>query len=149
MSPHPRGCAFCALLADPAQGHFIYHDDLIAAFLDRNPLFPGHCLVIPCQHYETLADLPPDLLTPLFGLAQQLSAIIPPTLGAEGSLLINNNRISQSVPRLHLHVIPRRRGDGQRHFMWPRQPYSSAQQAVEIARQLSEALAACRCQTGD
>lgn len=135
-----RPCPFCALLADPANGHFVYQDDLIAVFLDRSPVFPGHCLVIPRAHHETLADLPPELLTPLYVVTQRLAAVMPEALEADGTLIVTNNRVSQSVPHLHVHVIPRRRGDGLRHFLWPRQRYASAEQAAALATRLREAL---------
>ena len=93
------------------------------AFLDRRPLFPGHCLLVPKTHYETLTDLPQQLVTDLFTNAQVLARAVEKAMEAEGTFVAINNRISQSVPHLHVHVVPRRRNDGLRGFFWPRQGY--------------------------
>ena len=101
------------------------------AFLDHRPLFPGHCLLIPRQHCETLADLPRELLEPFFSTAQLLSRAIPEAMGKPGSFVAMNNVVSQSVPHLHVHVVPRRPKDGLRGFFWPRTKYESEQQMEE------------------
>ena len=101
------------------------------AFLDHRPLFPGHCLVIPREHYETLADLPQELLEPFFSTVQLLSRAIPEAMKKPGSFVAMNNVVSQSVPHLHVHVVPRKPKDGLRGFFWPRQKYESDEQLAE------------------
>jgi histidine triad (HIT) family protein len=119
----------------------VLEDDSTLAFLDRRPLFPGHALLIPREHIETLADLPDELLPDLFGNARLLARAMEEGLGAEGSFVAINNRVSQSVPHLHVHVVPRRPKDGLRGFFWPRQKYESDEHAAEVAAQLREAVA--------
>jgi len=118
----------------------VLEDERSAAFLDQRPLFPGHCLLIPRDHYETLIDLPPELVGPLFQNARLLARAVEVGLGAEGSFVAINNRVSQSVPHLHIHIVPRRKGDGLRGFFWPRQRYASEAEMAEIARKLREAI---------
>ena len=118
----------------------VYQDKTCLAFLDHRPLFPGHCLLVPKQHYETLADLPQDLMKPFFTAAQLLSRAVEAGLGAEGSFVAINNRISQSVPHLHVHVVPRRKGDGLRGFFWPRQKYRDEAQMLEVQKTLRTAI---------
>ena len=118
----------------------VLEDERSAAFLDQRPLFPGHCLLIPREHYETLIDLPPELVGPLFQNARLLARAVEVGLGAEGSFVAINNRVSQSVPHLHIHIVPRRKGDGLRGFFWPRQRYASEAEMAEIARKLREAI---------
>jgi histidine triad (HIT) family protein len=113
----------------------------VAAFLDARPLFPGHTLVVPRRHIELLPDLPSDLLGPLFAAVQRVALAVVEALGADGSFVANNNRVSQSVPHLHVHVVPRRRGDGLRGFFWPRQRYASDADAAAVATRLRAALA--------
>ena len=115
-------------------------DGRVFAFLDHRPLFPGHCLVVPKQHYETLADLPADLLPDLFGAAQRLSQAVESALGADGSFVAINNRVSQSVPHLHVHVVPRRRKDGLKGFFWPRTRYQSEAEMHAVRDALRAAL---------
>ena len=115
-------------------------DRLMMAFLDVRPVFKGHVLVIPRAHHETLADLPGELLAPLFGLVQQLSAAMPRALGSQGSFVGLNNVVSQSVPHLHVHVVPRTKGDGLRGFFWPRGKYADDDEAEQCARRLAAAL---------
>jgi histidine triad (HIT) family protein len=117
-------------------------DRLVMAFLDARPLFKGHVLVIPRAHHETLAELPGELIAPLFGLVQQLSAVMPSELGAQGSFVGLNNTVSQSVPHLHVHVVPRTKGDGLRGFFWPRGKYADDDEAAGYARRLAAALPA-------
>src|SRR5690349_20221655 len=112
-------CKFCAI--DPAIAVHETSDCLV--FLDYRPVFPGHCLVIPKQHYETLPELPPKLLEPLFHEVQRVARAVETALGAQGSFVAVNNKVSQSVPHLHVHVVPRRAKDGLRGFFWPRQSY--------------------------
>ena len=112
----------------------------VVAFLDHRPLFPGHCLVIPREHVETLGDLPGSLTAPLFDAAAAVARAVEAGLGADGSFVAVNNRVSQSVPHLHVHVVPRRRGDGLRGFFWPRTKYASVEERDEYARKIAAAL---------
>lgn len=118
----------------------VYQDQTCLAFLDHRPLFPGHCLLVPKQHYETLADLPQDLMKPFFSAAQLISRAVEAGLEAEGSFVAINNRISQSVPHLHVHIVPRRKGDGLRGFFWPRQKYQDGAQMLEVQKTLRTAI---------
>ncbi|WP_376788842.1 HIT family protein [Thermoflexus sp.] len=133
-------CVFCRILRGEAPAFMVLEDERSAAFLDQRPLFPGHCLLIPRSHYETLTDLPPELVGPLFQNARLLARAVEVGLGAEGSFVAINNRVSQSVPHLHIHIVPRRKGDGLRGFFWPRQRYASEAEMAEIARKLREAI---------
>lgn len=110
-------------------------------FLDYRPVFPGHCLVVPKQHYETLPELPPELLKPLFHEVQLVARAVETALGAEGSFVAVNNKVSQSVPHLHVHVVPRRRKDGLKGFFWPRQSYRDETHMAEVRDLLRHALA--------
>lgn len=118
----------------------VYADLNCIAFLDHRPLFPGHCLLIPRDHYETLADLPKGSIQPLFTAAQLLCRAVEAALGAEGSFVAINNRISQSIPHLHVHIVPRRKGDGLRGFFWPRQRYKDAEQMQQVQTSLRAAI---------
>ena len=109
------------------------------AFLDHRPIFPGHCLLVPKEHYETLDDLPGSLIGPLFTNVQTLSRAVELGLNADGKLVINN-RISQSVPHRHVHIVPRRRGDGLRGFFWPRQRYTDEDHIREVQEAVREAI---------
>jgi histidine triad (HIT) family protein len=111
------------------------------AFLDHRPLFPGHCLLIPRHHHETLADLPRELLEPFFSTAQLLSRAVPEAMGKPGSFVAMNNVVSQSVPHLHVHVVPRKPKDGLRGFFWPRHKYESDKQMIEARDAIRAALA--------
>ena len=119
-------CRFCAIVAGDEDSHVVFEDEHSLAFLDHRPLFPGHTLLVPRDHIETLADLPRDLLEPYFAAAQLLSRAIPDAMGKPGSFVAMNNIVSQSVPHLHCHVVPRKRKDGLRGFFWPRTRYESA-----------------------
>jgi histidine triad (HIT) family protein len=134
-------CVFCEIVAGRRPAHVVYDDGPALAFLDTRPLFKGHTLLVPREHYETLPDLPAGLLAPYFGAAQRLSAAMETAFGAAGSFVAMNNRVSQSVPHLHTHVVPRNRKDGLRGFFWPRTKYDSDDEAREYAKRLREALA--------
>jgi histidine triad (HIT) family protein len=121
--------------------HVVFEDERSLAFLDDRPLFPGHSLLVPREHHETLLDLPDDLVTVLFTNARLLARAMEAGLDAEGSFVALNNRVSQSVPHLHVHVVPRRRKDGLRGFFWPRQKYTDEAHAGEVARTLRETVA--------
>ena len=116
-------------------------DEPTLAFLDSRPLFPGHTLLVPRAHVETLPDLPDDLLRPLFANARLLAGAMEEAFGAEGSFVAINNRVSQSVPHLHVHVVPRRRKDGLRGFFWPRQGYRATRPTQLEARDALRAAA--------
>ena len=128
-------CPFCRVAAGRAEGRLVLADDTCVAFLDHRPLLPGHCLVVPRAHVETLGDLPRDLIGPLFAAVQLVAGAVERALQADGSFVAINNRVSQSVPHLHVHVVPRRRGDGlfARDFVWRRRPYAGDEEA-EAAR---------------
>lgn len=134
-------CPFCRIVAGEAPAHVVLDDERCLAFLDARPLFPGHVLVVPRAHHETLVDLPPDLLGPLFARVRSLAEVMEVGLGAAGSFVAVNNRVSQSVAHLHVHVVPRNRRDGLRGFFWPRQAYRSDAHAAEVAATVRSALA--------
>jgi histidine triad (HIT) family protein len=138
----PRTCTFCAVVAGDVPAHRVLEDDGFVAFLDIRPLFPGHVLVVPRPHVETLADLPAADAGPLFERVRALAGVMEAALGAQGSFVAVNNRVSQSVPHLHVHVVPRTKGDGLRGFFWPRQRYGSDEEAAAVADRLRSALAA-------
>jgi histidine triad (HIT) family protein len=118
----------------------VHADELTVGFLDRRPLFHGHVLLIPRAHHETLADLPADLVGPLFAVVQRLSRAVPAALDAQGSFVAMNNVVSQSVPHLHVHVVPRRRKDGLRGFFWPRTTYAGADEMAAVAERIRAAM---------
>jgi histidine triad (HIT) family protein len=139
--PNPE-CRFCGIVAgDDETAHVVYEDETSLAFLDHRPLFPGHCLLVPREHHETLADLPAGLLEPFFAAAQLLSRAIPEAVGKPGSFVAINNVVSQSVPHLHVHVVPRRPKDGLRGFFWPRHKYESEGHMAEVAEALRAKIA--------
>ena len=116
-------CVFCKIANGGLTAHIVYEDSESIAFLDRDPLFPGHVLLCPREHHETLPDLPANLTGPLFGTTQLLAKAVEAAVNAEGTFIAINNRVSQSVPHLHIHVVPRRRRDGLKGFFWPHQKY--------------------------
>jgi histidine triad (HIT) family protein len=138
-------CAFCPIVRGEADSaRVVLEDDATLGFLDHRPLFPGHTLLVPREHVETLVDLPDDVLPELFSNTRLLARAMEEGLGADGSFVAINNRVSQSVPHLHVHVVPRRRKDGLRGFFWPRHKYESAEQEAEMAARLHAAVAALR-----
>jgi histidine triad (HIT) family protein len=137
-----KPCAFCAVVAGDASADIVHSGPTTVAFLDTKPVFPGHVLLVPRTHVTTLADLPPDELPAFFTLAQRLERAVEGALDAPGSLVLINNVISQSVPHLHLHVIPRRPKDGLRFFLGPRHPYGSSDESAAIARRIAAGLEA-------
>jgi len=134
-------CLFCAIASGEQPAEIVLADEVAVAFLDSRPVFKGHVLVIPRDHYETLADLPAELVGPLFTRVQRVSAALPAALGAQGTFVALNNVVSQSVPHLHVHVVPRTRGDGLRGFFWPRQRYADDAEAAAYAQRIRDALA--------
>ncbi|HEY7483723.1 MAG TPA: HIT family protein [Streptosporangiaceae bacterium] len=133
-------CVFCEIVAGERAAHIVFDDETALAFLDSRPLFKGHTLIVPREHIETLPDLPPDLLGPFFARVQQVAAAMETALAAAGSFVAINNKVSQSVPHLHVHVVPRNRKDGLRGFFWPRTKYASDAEAAEYAERLRAAL---------
>lgn len=127
-----QDCPFCKIVRAEAQSYKVFEDDITLAFLDRRPLFPGHSLLIPKSHYETLIDLPASLVSPLFQNAQLLARAMEQGLQAEGTFVAINNRISQSVPHLHIHIVPRHKKDGLKGFFWPRQHYPDEEAVLSI-----------------
>lgn len=128
-------CVFCRIAAGELKSDLVFQNSEVIAFLDNRPLFPGHVLVCPRSHYETLPDLPAALIPAVFGIARLVSKAVEVALDAEGSFVAINNRVSQTVPHLHVHVVPRRRRDGLRGFFWPRNNYvdDAAREAVRDA----------------
>ncbi len=130
-------CKFCEIASKSV---IVFEDDISLAFLDHRPLFPGHTLLIPKVHCETLADLPADLVGPFFANVQLLSSAVERGMQAEGSFVAINNRVSQSVPHLHVHIVPRNKGDGLRGFFWPRQKYRDEEQIQTVQALIKSAL---------
>ena len=137
-------CLFCRIIAGEVASAKVFEDDLTLAFLDHRPLFPGHCLLIPKAHYETLAELPEDLIEPLFSNARMLAGAVQQAMGADGSFVAINNRVSQSVAHLHIHIVPRRKKDGLRGFFWPRGKYESEAEMERVRDSLREAIGRLR-----
>ena len=133
-------CVFCDIASNEAEAELVFSDDHSVAFLDIRPLFPGHCLLIPRAHVVTLADLPLDQVGPLFTNARMLSRVVPRAMGAAGSFVAMNNVVSQSVPHLHVHVVPRNPKDGLKGFFWPRRGYRDAAHLQETAAAIRGAI---------
>ena len=133
-------CLFCRIVSGELPATVVYEDDNVVAFLDHRPLFPGHTLLVPRQHVETLGELPTKLVAPYFEAAQLLSLAVESAMDAEGTFVAMNNRVSQSVPHLHVHIVPRRRKDGLKGFFWPRTKYKSDEEMEEVKRKISAAL---------
>jgi histidine triad (HIT) family protein len=141
MSSNKPNCIFCGVVSGENSANIVFEDDISLAFLDRRPLFPGHCLLVPKKHFETLSDLPSDLVGPFFKNVQLLARAVEAALEAEGSFVALNNRVSQSVPHLHVHVVPRRKKDGLKGFFWPRNKYSSDSELAAVQRAIQSAIA--------
>jgi len=133
-------CVFCDIVAGESPAHVVLDDDRFVAFLDIRPLFHGHTLLVPREHVVTLPDLDVDLVGPFFERVQRLAVAVEEGCGAQGTLIAINNTVSQSVPHLHAHVVPRTKGDGLRGFFWPRHPYDSPEHAEEVAGRIRAAL---------
>ncbi len=133
-------CTFCRIASGEISAAVVYQDEHSLAFLDHRPLFPGHCLLIPKIHYRTIADLPAAAVEPLFSTARLLCRAVEDALRADGSFLAVNNRVSQSVPHLHVHVVPRRVKDGLKGFFWPRTKYRDDSELELVRRAVSDAV---------
>ena len=137
-------CLFCEIAKGEVSATVVFQDEISVAFLDHRPLFPGHCLLVPREHFETFGDLPSELIEPLFSAAQLLARAVELALEAEGTFVAMNNRVSQSVPHLHVHIVPRRRKDGLKGFFWPRHKYENPDQIVEVQKAIQSAVAELR-----
>ncbi|WP_431728754.1 HIT family protein [Verrucosispora sp. TAA-831] len=135
------GCVFCGIVAGEVPAFRVVDTDDGVAFLDTRPVFKGHVLVVPRTHLVTLADLPPESLAGYFGLVRRLAVAVESGLGAGGTFVAMNNKVSQSVPHLHTHVVPRTKGDGLRGFFWPRTRYADDAEATAYAERVRHALA--------
>jgi histidine triad (HIT) family protein len=133
-------CVFCGIVAGDVPAHLAHEDELFVAFLDTRPVFKGHVLLMPREHVETLPDLPAGLRDGFLELAQRLAVAMKEALGAQGSFVAVNNTVSQSVPHLHLHVVPRTKGDGLRGFFWPRTTYADDEEAAAFAARIRTSL---------
>jgi len=134
-------CLFCDIVDGRVPATVVVDEPFVLWFLDTRPVFKGHVLLVPRIHVDTLVDLPAELLPPLMGAVQRTAAAVVTGLGAQGSFVACNNVVSQSVPHLHWHVVPRTKGDGLRGFFWPRTKYASDQEAQEYAARVAGALA--------
>jgi histidine triad (HIT) family protein len=133
-------CLFCDIVAGDVPAATVLDDELAVGFLDTRPLFHGHVLLVPRTHVETFADLPPEDVGPFFERAQRLSVAVRDAMDAQGTFVALNNVVSQSVPHLHVHVVPRRRKDGLRGFFWPRTKYADDAEREKVAEQIRAAL---------
>ena len=133
-------CLFCRIVSGELPATIVYEDENAVAFLDHRPLFHGHTLLVPREHVETLGDLPTTLVGPYFEAAQLLTRAVQSALDAEGTFVAMNNRVSQSVPHLHVHVVPRRRKDGLKGFFWPRTKYKGEEEMKEVQSKIVAAL---------
>ena len=138
--PRDPNCPFCAIVAGDAPAERILETEHLVAFLDVRPLFHGHVLLVPKTHLRLLSDLPAALVPAFFETAQRLERAVEDGLGVDGSMILINNVVSQSVPHLHLHVIPRVKGDGLRFWLGPRHPYDAEHPAAEYAAKIRAAL---------
>ena len=137
-----KPCPFCAIAAGTQKGYVVFEDDLSVAFLDYRPLLPGHVLLIPRQHYPTLAETPDDVMEALGVRVKRLSAAVIKAMAAEGSFVALNNVVSQSVPHVHFHIVPRRAGDGlfSAKMVWKRVAYKSDEERGTIAARIRAAM---------
>ncbi len=137
-------CPFCEIVSGERRADIVLDEPEAVGFLDLRPVFPGHVLLVPRRHVEALDDLPPELVAPLFDAACRLSRAVRAAVEADGSFVAVNNHISQSVPHLHVHILPRRRHDGLRGFFWPRLGYEDEVHRLRTAEAITAALAAAR-----
>lgn len=133
-------CIFCDIVERKSAAHFVFEDETAVAFLDRTPLFVGHVLVVPRAHVVTLPELPAASVGPFFERVQAIARVVPAALGAQGTFVAMNNVVSQSVAHLHVHVVPRTKGDGLKGFFWPRKKYASEDEMREAAAKIEALL---------
>jgi histidine triad (HIT) family protein len=133
-------CLFCRIVSGELPATIVYEDDNSVAFLDHRPLFHGHTLLVPREHVETLGELSPKIVGPYFEAAQLLSRAVETGMDAEGTFVAMNNRVSQSVPHLHVHVVPRRKKDGLKGFFWPRTKYKGDEEMEDAKKKIISAL---------
>jgi histidine triad (HIT) family protein len=133
-------CVFCAIVAGTVPAFKVIDSPDGVGFLDTRPVFKGHVLVAPRAHIEQLTDLPAELIGGYFGLVQTVAKAVPEALGATGTFVAINNIVSQSVPHLHTHVVPRTKGDGLRGFFWPRHKYESDAEAADYAKRIADVI---------
>jgi histidine triad (HIT) family protein len=134
------GCVFCRIIAGELPAHLVLEDDGFVGFLDARPLFPGHVLLVPREHVVTIMDAPRALLGPLAERTQDVSRAVQAAMGSAAIFTAVNNVVSQSVPHLHVHVVPRRRKDGLRGFFWPRTKYADDDEREAVAARIRDAL---------
>lgn len=135
-----KACLFCRIVNGEVEAKIVYSDDLVSVFLDYRPLFLGHCLVVPQEHMEVLTDLPETMIGPFFSRVQLITQAVENAMNAEGTFVAMNNRVSQSVPHLHVHVVPRRRKDGLKGFFWPRTKYQCDEEMEEVRTAIKDAV---------
>ena len=135
-----NNCVFCRIIQGDLLARIVFEDEISVAFLDHRPLFPGHCLLAPKNHFETLLDLPKPQIGAFFSNVQLLERSIESALDAEGTFVAINNRVSQSVPHLHVHIVPRRRKDGLKGFFWPRTKYKEQEEMETVQRKIVHVL---------
>ena len=133
-------CLFCRIVSGDLPATIVYDDKHSVAFLDHRPLFHGHTLLVPREHVETLGDLPTSLIDPYFKAAQSLARAVELGLEAQGTFVAMNNRVSQSVPHLHVHVVPRKKKDGLKGFFWPRTKYKDEEEMKDAQKKIANAL---------
>ncbi len=133
-------CSFCRIADGHDPAFLVWRDDACAAFLDIRPLFPGHVLVVPSRHVPNIADLPADAIGPFFTFVQRVEAAVRRAMDVPGTFVAMNNVVSQSVPHLHVHVVPRRPKDGLRGFFWPRTRYADDESARTVAARIASIL---------
>ena len=134
-------CAFCKIVQGELACVRVFEDEDTLAFLDHRPLFPGHCLLISKQHFQTIAELSATLLNSIFINVRILALAVQNAMDAEGSFIAINNIVSQSVPHFHVHIVPRRKGDGLRGFMWPRHKYATTAEAEVVGQKIRDGIA--------
>jgi histidine triad (HIT) family protein len=139
-SDSPMTCTFCRIIDGNAPAFFVWRDTQVAAFLDVRPLFAGHVLVVPCHHVATLAELSADAIGPFFTFVQRVEVAVRLACDSPGTFVAMNNVVSQSVPHLHVHVVPRRAKDGLRGFFWPRTRYDDDESARSVAERIGSIL---------
>ena len=138
---HAVPCTFCEVVAGRLDASTVLEEPDVVGFLDQTPVFKGHVLVVPRVHHETLLDVPPELMAPLFTAVQRVQRALMAALDAKGTFVAMNNVVSQSVPHLHVHVVPRTKGDGLRGFFWPRVKYDGVEEREGYASRIRGALA--------